>query len=259
MSQRNHVPRIYCGVWQRTLLEGEGLVTDRSSTVLWLQTPVWHSDLRLPSPRPDFSEANRFNDCTSTQIRWLAHQQGFSGITQVTGDECRWLRDVDYQPNMGTRDVGRMVFIEDGHALEEYGMEADYRETWVRLPEGNGACACWERKHREGEQPIERLLVAGDCFFLVKDRASPLPEPRNGHYPNLCDLIFQRADKASDWLSLSLAFGRVAGGPRPWQIAHATLPWLEGQSLVDLDLGPCGEWIALLEEIGAARPPFTAD
>jgi hypothetical protein len=234
MSQRNHVPRIYCGLWKRTLLEGDGLATDCTSTVLWLQTPVWHGDLRLPSPRLDFSEARRFNDCTSTQIRWLARQQGFSGITRVTGDECRWLRDVDYQPNMGIRDVGRMVFMEDGHVLEEYGVEADYHETWIRLPEGDGPCACWERKCVDSGQAIERLLIAGDCFFLLKDRASALPEPGNGLHPNLSDLIFQRAHKASAWLDLTLAFGRISGGPHPWQIAHATLPWLEGCSLVDL-------------------------
>ncbi|HEX5393031.1 MAG TPA: hypothetical protein VFW68_07115 [Rhodocyclaceae bacterium] len=252
------MPRIYCGVWQRALLEGDGLTTDRNSTVLWLQTPVWHGDLRLPSPRPNFSEAIRFNDCTSTQIRWLALQQGFSGITQVSDDKCQWLRDVDFQPHRGSRDVGRMVFIENSRVLEEYGVEADYHETWIRLPEGDGPCACWERKNLK-THGIERLLIAGDCFFLVKDRASSLPKPDNGRYPNLCNLIFQRADKASVWLDLTLAFGRIDCGPRPWQIAHATLPWLEGRSLADLGLGAHSEWTAQLQETGAPVPPFKAD
>lgn len=247
------LPRIYCGVWRRTLLEGEGLVTDTSSTVLWLQTPLWHADLRLPVFRPSGADVARFADCSSTDIRRLAQQQGFSGITQVEGDVCTWLRDVDFQPEAKTSDMGRMVFLEGG-VLEEYGVEVDYHETWQRLPDGDGPCACWE--HGGNGMRRERLLVAGDCFFLIRDRETPLPPPIENRYLTLSDLVFQRPHLAVDWLGLTLAYGRIRGGGTAWQIEHATLPWLGGKSLQTLALGPAESWTERLREAGTPMPPF---
>lgn len=248
------LPRRYCGVWRRTLLEGAGLITDTSSTVLWLQTPIWHGDLRQPIHRPRFADVTRFADCSSTDIRWLAQQQGFSGVTQVEGDVCTWLRDVDFQPDTGTRDVGRMVFLDEGSVLEEYGVETDYHERWERLPNSDGPCACWERG--DARTGRERLLLAGDYFFLVRDREVPLPLPTDRHFPTLSELVFQKPHWAVAWLDLTLASGRIRGGAKPWCIEHATLPWLEGKCLEDLGLGSRQQWMERLAEAGAPLPPF---
>lgn len=234
------VPPAYRGVWARTLLEGPDIATDTSSTVLWLQTARWHADLRQPAGRPASLAAHRsLAACGADEAAWLARQQGFSGITAVVEDSCEWLREVDFQPPRRGRDIGRMVFAEDGARVEEYGIESDYHETWVRLPESLGPTAAWQA--RDGR----RLLVAGRCFFLVRPRAVALPRAEN-----LATLVAAEPALAPARLGMELSFGRI-GADGAWTIAHSTLPWCEGRAL---ELGDRREWVCLLCEDGALAP-----
>ncbi len=231
------VPAAYRGVWRRTLLEGGGLLTDTSSMVLWLQTARWHADLRLPPGRPAFAGVHDVTGCSPAQRIWLARQQGFSGVTEVLADQCQWHHDLDFHGDTKHRDIGTMIFHADGSTVEEYGVDAAYHETWQRLPESIGPSAVW----CSGASPQSRLLVAGDCFFLV--RPSIRPSTMSTH----------RAAKAlamPDYPELS--YGRISGAARPWRIDHSTLPWREGRSLDE------ETWHCLDAEAGAAAPPRVA-
>lgn len=219
------VPAPYLGVWRRSLLRTPRQ-QDTASRVLWLQTAHWHADLRIPSGRPDFSGVAALAECDDAQLTWLATQQGFCGLTQVDGDRCTWHRLTDFQPANGSRDVGRMAF--DGERLIETGVEADYLETWERLPESRGGTAALELVGEDGRPPARPawLLVAGDCFCYVRGRRRPLPAA-----DDLVSLIAEARpsrEQLLDWLDVEISFGRRSG-PAAWRIDHSTLPFREGQ------------------------------
>src|SRR5437660_710150 len=107
------VPARYRGVWRRTLLAEPDNV-DTVSTVLWLQTSRWHADIRIPAGRPSFAGVESLADCSDEQLRFLARQAGFAGVTEIdlaaAPEICRWRRRWDVQPPAATADAGRMVF-----------------------------------------------------------------------------------------------------------------------------------------------------
>lgn len=221
------VPAPYLGVWRRSLLETP-TTQDTTSRVLWLQTPRWHADLRIPEGRPDFSGVNRLAGCDDAQLAWLATQQGFCGLTQVDGERCTWHRQMDFQPANGSRDAGRMAF--DGERVVETGIEADYLEIWERLPESRGGTAALQLAAENGERPLRPawLLIAGDCFMFVRGRALTLPRAAD-----LSSLIARTRPERTQllaWLDVEISFGR-RNGPAPWRIEHSTLPFREGQTV----------------------------
>ena len=234
------VPVAYRGVWRRTLLEGCGIPTDTSSTVLWLQTARWHADLRLPGGRPDFAGAREPAGYSLAQRLWLSSQQGFSGATEVLEDRCQWHHELDFQPTTMGRDIGTMIFHADGTIIEEYGVDTDYHETWHRLPESLGPSAAW----CSGGNLPAWLLVAGDCFFLVRPRVRPSPPGAR-----LVAVVLERPE----CLDFELSYGRIFGAETPWLILHSTLPWREGQRLGE------DAWRCLDAEPGAVAPPSLAE
>jgi len=217
------VPVVYFGAWRRRLLETPKLRDERSH-VFWLQTPHWHADLRIPAGRPDFSGIGRLADCDEDQLAWLAHQQGFCGLTQVDGDICIWHRQMDFQPVGDGRDIGRMAF--DGERLTETGVEADYLEIWERLPHSRGGTAALELVWESGEPPSRPtwLLVAGDCFIYVRGRTHPLPKA--GDLSQLITRSQPTRTQMLDWLDVEISFG-YRKGPNPWRVEHSTLPFRE--------------------------------
>jgi len=233
------VPAAYVGVWQRTLLDVAGAEREAGSLVFWLQTPHWHGDLRLPDRRPDFAGCNRLADCTPEQRRWLVRQKGFAGITQISAapahdgnpaSYCQWHRQVDYQPTRQTRDYGRIVFYPDGQTLDEFGVDAEYRETWVRLPHSAGPTAAWRRPTpwAVGSDAApsfgELLLVAGSCFFYLRDRAVQLPAI--DHLEAVVD-----DPAATAYLDMELSTGRWDADAQAGEVVHSTLPWCEGRTI----------------------------
>ncbi len=243
-TRHGPVPPGFRGVWRRTLLEGPGFVTDTRSTVLWLQTAHWHGDLRIPANRPDFGDCRSLTDTSHDQRVWLAAQQGFAGITEVraadhaqalgvpqhlrsiTADSpwCQWHRHIDFQPPRQGRDLGVMVFDATGDVVEEYGVDADYHETWVRLPHSIDACSAWQRP--DSAAGTEWLLLAGNWFYHLSDcRPSALQQSLNQPSPQSGSPVALASVAALD---LALCFGCWDTASSSGLILHATLPWLEG-------------------------------
>jgi hypothetical protein len=236
------VPESFVGVWRRTLLEGPGIDRDTDSTVFWLQTSHWHGDLRLPPRRPAFADITEFAATTEVQRRWLAQQQGFAGYTEVTGwpmagsadtpacpTVCQWHRRLDFQPPRGARDIGRVAFAAGEDRLDEWGIDADYHEIWQRVPESTGEQAAWGWFGVEPVETVQRLLlVAGHCFFSLRDRGqSAAPGVAIG----APTATLQQSTDVLAWLDMELSYGNWDPSLRLGTILHSTLPWREGQVL----------------------------
>jgi len=219
------VPPAYVGVWRRTLLKTPTL-RDTTTRVFWLQTDVWHADIRIPANRPELS-GDTLACLDRSAMRALAQQQGFAGITEVSGDVCRWHRKIDYQPPGRFNDVGRMRF-DTPDRLFEYGVEQDYFEIWERVDGSGGDNAVLELN--TPSQPRSLLLRAGEFVMLVRDRNTPLVAA--DHLETLIDAMSD--DELISSLDLEISFGwRVDSAS--WRVELSTLPWREDQVIAFQD------------------------
>src|SRR5450830_1178715 len=162
----NPVPDRYRGVWVRKLLETPQQ-SDVRTYVRWLQTGLWHADLRVPSPAP-----------AANAPLGLARQQGFCGVTEVTptpqGEVCTWQRRLDFQPPRAEVDAGLMMF-EAPDLVIETGLHASYLEVWERLPDSTGRFVTLARIDAAGHDPPARFPVGGPYPMPVPPRPSAWP------------------------------------------------------------------------------------
>lgn len=161
------VPARYHGVWRRTLLETpEG--RDTQTRVHWLQTALWHADLRVPPGIDPATPAGR------------AQLQGFVGITRITPggadapEICTWDRRWDIQPPRRTPDEGHMVF-EGSERVIETGVHGRYLEIWERLPGTRGPLLAQAAVDDQGRPTGEQRFVAGRCQLRLRPRQAPWP------------------------------------------------------------------------------------
>ncbi|MDO9004068.1 MAG: hypothetical protein Q7V20_11495 [Aquabacterium sp.] len=225
------VPERYRGVWSRTLLETP-TQRDDTSLVLWMQTELWHADLRIPlAARADRIKAP-LSAMSSGQHQALALQSGFCGITQVERrspqeDEiCTWHRRLDYQPPGLSPDAGWMVFESDDRVIET-GVHGVYREVWERLPESIGPCTFREQADAQNPVQVTRILTAGRCIMQVRPRACAWPtDTRPGD--TLTEVVARHPTQASSLLDFEVSFGVLDEGEGlRWTLHHSTLPELE--------------------------------
>lgn len=225
----NTVPGRYHGVWQRTLLETpEG--RDTTTWVRWLQTGLWHGDLRVPADADRRTPLGR------------ALQQGFGGTTAITRPDaaqpevCTWQRTIDFQPPRSTPDEGHMMFETPDRVIET-GIHGRYLEVWERLPGSVGRRIALAGLDAHGEPTAERLLVSGNFLMHLRRRTLAWP----GDTPpddTLHALVQRHADAADALLNFEITFGLWRGGV--WTVERSTLPALEGRTV------PC-----TLEPVGA--------
>jgi len=225
------VPAHYLGVWQRISLESPAGV-DIHSLVFWLQTPALHADIRIPADRPDFRGKTSFLDFSVDELRLLARQQGFAGVTSVVGDRCQWLRQIDYQPVRADLDIGHMQF--SGNRLIESGIERDYTEVWEKLPDSQGATFAFHFMEKNTAYSPDQsqagiLVISGDYFIFVRNRSTPLPKA-SSLAALLSDTSFTQQQLVA-LLDFEISFGCLTKGSIPWEIQLSTLPFREGKPL----------------------------
>jgi hypothetical protein len=226
------VPESYLGLWRRSVLVRAGR-RDVESCVFWLQTRTWHGDLRIAPGRPDFGQTNALQECTREQLLWLLQQEGFAGITRVEGDICEWQRVFDYRPT-GLRDIGRMVC--SGPTIEEYGLEQEYFERWVRETFVN---AHYSARQSMAHSMPRLLLSAGDQFMYLRPRAIDQAETRRLWAELGAGRVTE--DEMRLLADFEISFGAADDAARR-RILHSTLPWREGCVLciegqwVDMDV-----------------------
>lgn len=236
------VPAAYQGVWVRTLLETpDG--RDTRSWVRWLQTGLWHGDLRV-SP-----------DAARDTPEGLAQQQGFGGTTTITRPDatqpevCTWRRGIDVQPPRSTPDAGHMVFDTPSRVIET-GIHGRYLEVWERLPGSMGRRLALARLDADGQPTAERLLVAGEYLMHLRPRAAAWPADLRPD-ETLAEVLQRHPAKATALLDVGIAFGRLAHGV--WTVERATRPALEGQAL------PCGLQRVDAQRARLERGPLAGD
>ncbi|OIQ86364.1 hypothetical protein GALL_317740 [mine drainage metagenome] len=217
------------GLWRRTLLQTPEQC-DVDSRVYWLQTAVWHGDLRLPVGRPEFGRVHSLRQCSRVHLEWLLRQEGFAGVTKVDGHICEWHRRMDYHPR-DWRDIGNMHFCAAG--LEESGVEQQYRERWEPEPLD---CRRFSAQHLQLDGLQRLLLRAGEYFMHLRPRSLGEVDARR----LWARVEKQRAslDEMRQLADFEISFGRHQEGVL--RIVHSTLPWLEGGVLPQM-----GDWTTL--------------
>ena len=216
------VPDGYCGLWERTLLErhSEGTLTsDRPAQVFWMQSPLWHADLRIPLDRPDFAGVGSLDGCSGQQLAFIAGQEAFFGITRVDGVVCTWLRLFDLRPGTAL-DIGRMEFHDAG-LLFERGIAEDYLEHWSRrensAPRAGGTAL-------QRDEAGRLLLTTGDWRIRIAPRA-PAPEDADLY------LSLDQLGRAELLWRASLEITLCERRGNDWIATLSTHPWIEGQCI----------------------------
>ena len=229
LNLEGQLPAWLMGVWSREWIERLGARTS-TFTVRYLQTPSWFGDVRFPIDRPKFTGAASLADLTDAQLRRLAKQRGFVGRTTADGLTATWHHEVDFQPNDGGADVGRVELAGPGR-MYEHALDSSYTEHWWSLSGGDGRFLT-VRVDRAGRLD-QLLVVAGDHFYYARNRAKDLPAAAS-----LEALIAStKATRAQiiGYLDCELSVGRIRGGAVPWEIQYSTLPWREGRHLEFVD------------------------
>ena len=192
------VPAWCHGVWQRERLawpEGE----DRTTRVLWIQTPLLFADLRCPPPGK------------------AGPEQGFAGHLLVSGRICAWQRPLDLQPPQGPGDAGAMY--RDGTWMLECGIHDNYIEDWRQVADGTAHLAATRGAvgMADGEivWPAEGLLE-----ILVACGGHVIHAIRDGR---TAGLRYGRVEAASGQLNPAWRVGSqdaaIADGA-PWTLWH---------------------------------------
>lgn len=210
------VPDHYRGVWARRLLETPQQ-RDESTFVRWLQTSLWHADLRIPANMPGADAPLQ-----------RASQQGFCGVTQVAqqanGEVCTWQRRLDFQPPRADVDAGVMEF-ETPERVIETGVHAPYLEIWERLPDSTGRFIALAGQDEAGGDTQERFLVAGRYAMHVRPRRLAWP-PDTAAGQTMQDVLVKHPMQALALLDFEISFGTLKAGH--WTIEQSTLPARQG-------------------------------
>ncbi|MEO7966738.1 MAG: hypothetical protein ABIT38_22800 [Gemmatimonadaceae bacterium] len=223
------VPPSLQGVWMREWIERGGVKTS-TFDVHYLQTPSHFADVRFPNERRVSPQAKAFADLTDAELLQLAKQRGFAGRTTMNGATSTWHHEIDFQPSDGSEDIGRIESIDVGH-MYEHAIDSSYVESWRSVSNGDGRFLA-VRVEREGRL-ARTLLVAGDHFLYVRNRARDLPAAAS--LDSLIATSHATRAQIIEFLDCEFSTGRVRGGKVPWEIERSTLPWREGKSLDFID------------------------
>ena len=223
------VPDWLRGVWTREWIQ-EGKAKSNTLDVHYLQTPTYFADIRIPKDRTRFPNAKSFADLTDQQLRLLARQNGFTGLTTTAGPVATWNHDIQFQPSDGAPDRGRLQRI-GRTRMHEHGLDGSYIESWRSTTSGSGHFLVIRVKHTG--RLLRTLVVVGNQFVYVRNRAIDLPAAAS--FEALFDFTKASRAQIEEDLDCEFSVGRVRGGSVPWEIEQSTLPWREGRHLNFID------------------------
>jgi len=223
------VPDWLRGVWTREWIQ-EGKAKSNTLDVNYLQTPTYFADIRIPKDRTRFPNAKSFADLTDQQLRLLARQNGFTGLTTTSGPVATWNHDIQFQPSDGAPDRGRLQRLAPTR-MHEHGLDGSYIESWRSTTSGNGHFLVIRVKH--SGRLLRTLVVVGNQFVYVRNRTIDLPAAAS--FEALIDFTKPSRAQIEEYLDCEFSVGRVRGGSVPWEIVQSTLPWREGRHLNFVD------------------------
>lgn len=233
-----HAPDWLAGLWRRDAIVFPDGAADRTTQVLWGQTHSLYVDLRIPADRPPVRGRRSFEDFAEDELLSLADQKGFAGHIVMDGDLCSWVRYIDYRPNTGRPDSGRLRL--EGDTLYEEGdptsvLASAYREIYHRERKASRRSVALRRLAPDPEDPGGAkpgdavLVLIDDRFLFARDRSIELPAAET-----LRDLVRAAGEdraKIHAYLDCEISFGATEGSGA-WTIHSSTLPFREGQQLL---------------------------
>jgi hypothetical protein len=219
------VPAWLRGVWTREWIQ-EGKAKSNTIDVHYLQTPTYFADIRIPKERGRFPNAKSFADLTDPQLRLLAGQNGFTGLTTTSGAVATWNHDIQFQPSVGAPDRGRLQRNGPGR-MHEHGLDGSYIEAWKSTNGGEGRFLVIRVEH--AGRLVKTLVVVGNQFIYVRNRAVDLPTAES--FEALIDSSKASRAEIEVYLDCEFSVGRIRGESGLWEIERSTLPWREGGHL----------------------------
>jgi len=219
------VPVWLRGIWIRDWIQ-EGKAKSNTLDVHYLQTPTYFADIRIPKDRMRFPNAKSFADLPDQQLRLLARQNGFTGLTTTSGAVATWNHDIQFQPSDGAPDRGRLQRIAPAR-MHEHGLDGSYIESWRSNTGGNGHFLVIRVEH--AGRLFRTLVVVGNQFVYVRNRPKDLPSAAS--FEALINSTSASRAQIEEYLDCEFSVGRVRGGSGLWEIEQSTLPWREGRHL----------------------------
>jgi hypothetical protein len=216
------VPVWLRGVWTRDWIM-QNKVKTTTVDVHYLQTPSYFADMRIPRNRPALSRARSFADLTEAQLRWLGRQNGFTGLTTLSGAVATWNHDIQFQPSDGSPDTGRLQRLGVGR-MREHGLDDSYVESWRASGDGMSRFLVVRVEH--AGRLLKTLVVVGNQFMYVRNRNVALPAAAS--FDALFDDAKPGREQMEHYLDCEFSMGRIRGGAVPWEIERSTLPWRKG-------------------------------
>nr|QQZ50919.1 hypothetical protein JKL49_06655 [Phenylobacterium glaciei] len=206
---------------------------DETTRVLWLQTRSWYADIRVKADRPKREGATGFAEYTDAELIQMAAVQGFAGELSATGNVCLWRRDLDYQPPNDSVDEATFA-VADGVMIED-GIHSEYQEIWRhQAPSATPLAAYSLVGETKG-----LLVIAGDYFLEIRDRATPMA-PAESLTAYVSEALAKgERDAAVAALSMRICHGQLGrlapGDPVVISLARGDGPGRGGPRRVDPD------------------------
>lgn len=253
-------PAWLAGLWQRQEIVLADGTMDRTTRVFWGQTHSLYVDIRIPPDRPSGEGRTSFADYSLTEIQRLADQKGFAGHVAVEGSLCRWTRYIDYRPNNGRPDEGRLQL--NGDTLYEEGgqdsvLGSSYRETYTRICRPDRRSAALRRvvssvRDRGGSDIRDGVLVIVDDRFLYA-RSRPVELPPAETLKDLLVTAGNDRPLIHAYLDCEISYGRIDGSA-PWTVELSTVPFRENQRVAGTVRARPGPEMGSLELMGREGP-----
>jgi hypothetical protein len=228
-SVESPVPEWLRGIWHREWIERAGKRSNPRE-VEYLQTPTLFGDVRFPTDLPPFPQATSFADLTDSDLRLLAGQQGMTGLTRVANAIATWDHAISFQPPDGGTDTGRLDPPANG-LMFEYGLDGSYTEAWQAVPGDDRHYLVIQIEHSGRLDRV--LIVAGDRFMYVRNRAKDLPVADS--FGKLIASTNATRAQVIEYLDCEFSIGQVPNGRAPWIIQRSTLPWRKAHRLELVD------------------------
>jgi hypothetical protein len=228
------VPEEMIGCWERSYIRFSDGTEDKTTRVIWLQTPSGVADMRIATSRPDLRGRGGLADCSTDELLTLAEQDCFCGITLFDADArpfptASWPTEAylfRFQPVITFPEPGWIEWQREGTCMIERAPSGAYIEEW-RLHSGSRSFAAHLAKR--GSAMTTCLYVAGDHAIYARNRGVTLPPDKT--LLQLAHDARHERDRLEELVDCEFSYARRGQAGGDYNIVLSTLPWREGKSL----------------------------
>lgn len=232
------VPEWALGCFRRRCITYFTGASDETTEVVWMQSRGLTADYRRVPGRLKLAGVRALAELSLFELLELAQVEGGFARTRWDGEAMHWSDWVSFQTHAKWPEAGLLERV--GNCLIEFAPSGAYVEDWRVEPCEAGpllGLGLLEEKeldtlairHRGGG-----LIVCGRHASFVRGRPAELPA-----VGRLCDYVRAHAqdpERLRQVFTFDAAYGTaVAPGQEDFTVTLATLPWREGQSVIQMD------------------------